>query len=483
MPKMSLPIGGGFYQSESLPASAQRCINLFPSSVQTPNTLASTILLNTPGQKAFASTAGANRGQHVMAGVNYAVSGNLLYSINDQGATTEIGAIEGSGLVSMADNGSKLAVVVPGGKSYSYDGTTLSQITDIDFRVSDTVSYKDGYFIFTSSDGAVFFNSELNDPTNFGALDFGTAEIDPDSIVASHVVHNELFILGEETIELFQNIGGSGFPFQRIQGANIQKGAHAKFGIVPLDETFAFVGGGKKEKSGVYIVTDSSRATKISTPAIDNAIQEFTRDEISDCIGMSYFDRGNQIAVFTFQSDRIPDKTIAYNHTASKLGGIPTWFEFQTGVDDARWNVNSISYAYGKLLAGTTNGDIVELDHKTYTDLGSPIKRQFTSGPFTNEEAPLFAPEIILWMEAGVGQGNGQGENPSVSMDCSYDGKTFGNDRVRKIGKVGEYGHQTSWRRNGRQAVFRVNRFTITDPVKTIIRKLQIVALASGPDA
>lgn len=491
MPKMTLPLGGGFYQSESLPLSAQRCINWFPVIPQTANAGSEISLFNTPGQKAFLSLGGENRGQHVVAGVDFAVSGNTLFQVNKDKSQVSIGTIEGVGLVSMAhnsteaENGDKLVIVVPGGKSYVYDGDTLVQITDVDFRVSDTVSFKDGFFIFTASTGKVFFNSALNDPLNFRALDFGTAEISPDLIVASTVVHNELFIIGEETIELFQNIGGADFPFQRIQGANIQKGAHAKFGIVDLDETFAFAGGGKDELTGIYQVADSTKATKISTPAIDNEIQKFTKEEISNCIAMTYFDRGSQIAIWTFKSNSRPGRTFAYNATTSKLSGIPIWFEFQSGVSKAgnNWNINSISVAYGKILGGTESGEIVELDKDTYTDLGEAIKRQFTSGPFSFEEAPLFSPKIILWMESGVGLTNGNGSNPSVSMDSSFDGKTFGNDRVRKIGKIGKFGQQTVWKRNGRHAVFRVNRFTVTDPIKAIIRKLQIVAQVSGPNA
>jgi hypothetical protein len=344
------------------------------------------------------------------------------------------------------------------------------------------VSFKDGFFVCTASDGKVFFNSALNDPLNYRALDFGTAEISPDLIVASIVIHNELFIVGVETIELFQNIGGSGFPFQRIPGANIQKGAHAKFGIVALDETFAFVGGGKEELSTIYQVADSNSAVKIATGAIDNELQKFTKDEISNCVAMTYFERGSQIAIFTFTSNRIPSRTFAYNATTSKLSGIPIWFEFQTGVTvDNRWNVNSIVVAYGKILAGTTEGEIAELDKNTYTDLGEPILREFTSAPLSNQDEPLFIPKIKLWMEAGVGLTTGDGSDPSVSMDSSVDGKTYGNDRLRKIGKIGKFGQQTVWKRNGRTAAFKFWRFRVTQPIKPVIRKLQAVAQASGP--
>lgn len=482
MPKLTLPIGGGFYESESLPISAQRLINWFPVVPQTQDASTQMAIFHTPGQKSFVTVGGVNRGQEKMAEIGFSVNGNTLYKINSNGTSTSIGTISGSGLVSMATNGSKLVVVVPNGLSYVYDGSTLTTITDPDFITSDTVSFKDGYFVFTASDGTVFFNSALNDPLNFRGLDFGTAEINPDEIVSTHVTHNELFVIGSETIELFQNIGGSGFPFQRIPGANIQKGSHATFGTVGLDETFAFVGGGKDEKSAIYQVVDSQKALKISTAAIDNAIQEFTKDEISNCVAMTYFDRGSQIAIFTFESNRIPSVTFAFNATTSRITGIPIWFQFQTGIADNRWNVNSILVVYGKILAGTTTGDIVELDHKTYTDLGETILRELTTGALSNQDTPLFTPLITLWLEAGVGLTTGQGSDPIVMMEFSDNAKTFGNGRSRSIGKIGKFGQQTKWRRNGRIPVQRFHRFTITDPVKPVIRKLQAVVQASGPE-
>jgi len=479
MAEIELPIGGGFYQSESLPISAQRCIGWFPVIPQTEG--AKTALYNTPGQNLFSTVNPVNRGAHVMSDVPFFVNQNTLYSIDSAGVATSLGAISGTGGVSMADNGTKLVIVVPNGLSYVWDGTDLTTITDPDFITSDTVVFKDGYFVFTASDGSVFFNSALNDPLNYRALDFGTAEIDPDKIVAAHVNHNELYIFGTETLELFQNIGGSGFPFQRIQGAIIQKGLHAKFGVVDLDQTFAFVGGGFNELSAIYQVLNSATAGKISTDAIDEQIQLFTKEEIADCKAISYFDRGNQIAAFTFESKRIPSRTFAYNATTSKITGIPTWFEFQSGVSDNRWNVNTVVSAYGKLLCGTTTSAISVLDKNTYTELDNTIMRQFTSITISDSEDPLFYSKIVLYLEAGVGTTTGQGSNPKVLMEFSDNAKTFGNGRTRKIGKIGAFMQETEWRRNGRSSAFRVFRFTITDPVKAVIRGLKAVVSQSGP--
>ncbi|GAG06996.1 unnamed protein product, partial [marine sediment metagenome] len=55
MPKIQLPIANGFYASESLPISAQRCINWYPNIVQAQG-LSQETLFGTPGIRQLVST-------------------------------------------------------------------------------------------------------------------------------------------------------------------------------------------------------------------------------------------------------------------------------------------------------------------------------------------------------------------------------------------------------------------------------------------
>lgn len=482
MPRTPLPLGFSFYQSESLPFSAQRCINWIP-------TVAESAALNTRalfqplGLKEFVdSMLSANRDAQMMKEIAYFISGNTLFSVLSTGAINNHGTIEGSGRVSLANNGQYLVIVVPGGKSYAYNNVadTLNQITDTNFRISDTVVFKDGFFVFSASDGTVFFNSALNDPFTYDALDFGSAEINPDKIVALHVNHNELFVCGSETIELFQNVGGAGFPFQRIGGANIQKGVHAKFSLIEFDNTFCFVGGGLNEGSAVWKVTGSSSAQKISTNAIDKEIQKFTSEEIESSFALTYASKGQFLALFTFESTRIPSRTFVYNATASALMQQRVWFEFQDGVTDDRFRVQSIVSAYGKLLVGdSTTGMIGELDGDTLDYYGNEIFRQSTSQPFDQGGLPIFAGEFEATFQSGVGLTVGQGSDPIVRMDKSDDGgRTFNSETRRTIGKIGEYGQRSIWRRQGRFPVSRTIRLTITDKVRA-----NLIRLAATPEA
>lgn len=479
--RVGIEIPLGFYQDESLALSAQRCINWIPTVSEGPS-LNATSLKQPYGLSQFADTAkGPCRGKWVVNGIDYSVNGDSLVSISSAGIVTVHGTITGTNRVDMADNGTYLVIVVPGGNGFVFDTTTsvLTQITDPDYQTSDTVRFYRGVFVFTASDGKQLFISNLNQPLVFDALDFGSAEGDPDRIVTQVVDHDELSVIGEQTTEVFRFVGGTGFPLQIIPGAFTEKGAHSKYGAIEFDSTYLFIGGGKNELTAIWRQTSSSSAVKISTNAIDNAIQKFTKEEIAEAYGMTFSKQGQFYAVFTFESTRIPSRTFVYNGTASGLSGNSVWFELQTGLNNNSWRANSITKAYGKLLVGDSiDGRIGVIDDSVFTEYGNAILRQATTKPFSQNGAVIFAGEFEATFQHGVGLTAGQGSDPVVIMDFSDDqGQTFSNEFKRPIGKVGEYGHESVWNRQGRIPNSRTVRLTVTDPVNA-----NLIRLAATPE-
>jgi hypothetical protein len=273
MPRVPLPIPLGFYQSKSAPLSSQRCINWIPT-VPEGEALNNRALMQPSGITEFTSTElGVCRGAWAMAGVPYFVLGNTLVSISKGGVVTNHGSTSEpiNVRVSMADNGTSLVIVIPGGDAYVFNNVdnTIAQITDPDYQRSDSVSFYRGFFVFTTTDGKQLFVSNLNAPLTFDALDFGSAEGDPDRIITQIVDHDELSIIGSKTTEVFRNVGGADFPLQIIPGAFTQKGAHTKYGVVKFDNTYMFIGGGDNELTAIWRQSSSSSAVKASTDAID----------------------------------------------------------------------------------------------------------------------------------------------------------------------------------------------------------------------
>ena len=249
MPRISLEFANGFYESASKPLSYQRCINFIPVIPQA-QALNQKALLGRPGLAEFSSNdlSGTNRGSILANNVPYFVNGTKLYSMDSSGVETSLGTISGSNRVSMATNTTvdgvtTICIVVPGGSGYVFKApaNTLTQITDPDYIASDTVTFYGGYYVFTPTNGLNYFISNLNDPLTFDALDTGTAEIDPDLIVTTHVNHGELAVIGERTVEFHKSVGGSDFPIQRISGAILQKGCYAKHTVIDFDNSFVFV--------------------------------------------------------------------------------------------------------------------------------------------------------------------------------------------------------------------------------------------------
>jgi len=478
MPRTPLPLPLGSYLSEVLPLAAQRVINWIPVVSELP-ALSQNILLQRNGLSTFANTSGIGRGQHVMAAIEFSVNGTSLFTTSSAGVATNLGTITGTKRVVMADNGTLLVIVVPGGDSFTWDGTALTQIVDPDFQVSDTVSFYRGFFVFTTTDGKQLFVSNLNQPSVFDALDFGSAEGDPDRIVTQILNHDELTILGSETSEVFKLIGGAGFPLAIIPGAFGQKGAHSKYGAVAFDNTFLFIGGGENEKTAVWRKTSSNSAVKISDNAIDTLIQEFTEDEIAEAFWMTYTQRGQLLAILTINSQRIPGRSFIYNGTASVLAGKQVWFEFQSGVTDAPWRVNSIVKVYDKFLCGDSiDGRIGFLDKTKNEDYGDVMFRQMSTQPFSQDGVALFAGEFEATFESGVGLTTGQGSDPQARYDFSDDGaRTFSSEFSRSIGKIGRFEQRSIWRRQGRFPVSRTTRLTITDPVKA-----NLIRIAANPE-
>jgi hypothetical protein len=473
MPKVILPIANGFYTSKSLPISAQECINWYPNINEVP-ALNQETLFGTPGLIELDSSGtvlNENRGAHEMAGIPYFVNGGILYKLTETvvvGVATytlvNIGAISGTARVSMADNGTQLLVLVPGGTGYIYNHVTdvLVTITDGDFDANGDpqfVVFIDSYFVCTT-DTKKFICSAPNDGTSWNALDFGTAESDPDEIVAPVVFKNQLFISGSHTIEAFQNIGGTDFPFQRT-GLFLQKGVYAPYSLINVQDSFMFIGGGENESPAIWGLSGNSTA-KVSTIAIDSILHDLTESEVSSIFAWTYAQDGAYFVGFT-----LPNTTLVFDITTKR------WHERRSMVqgESTKFRVSSMTQGYNKVLCGdTVDGRIGQLDITIYSEYGENIIRRVATQPFQSNMNAILVPSIELTVESGVG--NDDVINPAMTMERSSDGKTWSDPRSRSIGKIGDYKRRAIWRRNGRVGRFELFRFTLSDQVKPVIIQL-----------
>lgn len=470
----ALPFTDGHNESFSLPSMNRRCINWYPKFVENGDQVLKR-LFGTPGLSQLATTgttaSDANRGSHVMAGIVYFVSNTTLYRLNQDESVDDLSTIDsvditGSGQVSMADNGTQLMILVPGGNGYIFNHETafLEQITDPDFTANglpQVVIFIDSYFMCTT-DSKKFIVSSVNDGTGWNALNAGSAESDPDKIVGLTNFKNEAYIAGSETFEGQDNIGGVDFPFQR-SGLFLDKGLFARFSIVNTSSTFMWIGGGTNEDPGIWSFQGNG-AVKVSNTGIDLLLNALSTSELDQVTGFTYSQDHSTFVVWL-----LPNEAIVYGVETGK------WHLRRSEVLDVAGNLKTVGWratglltAYGKIICfDTEDGRIGEVSREFFDEYGTEIQREFDANPIRMEKNAFSIPRLEITMESGVGDATTT--DPKIRMKSSRNGQTFTGETSRSIGAVGEYNKRAVWLRLGLFKQYGLIRFLFSEKVKAVV--------------
>jgi hypothetical protein len=353
---------------------------------------------------------GADRGGKLWRGVCYRVMGENLVSVAANGTVTTIGAISGSDTATLDFSFDRLAI--NGGEQlfYLHDGT-LYQVTDPDLGPVIDMLWVDGYFMTT--DGQYLVVTELLDPDQVDPLKYGSSEESPDPITGLMKVHGEVDALNRTSIENFQNVGGTGFPFQRNPGALIDKGCVGPRAKAYIAQTYAFVGGGLNEAVGVYL-RGVGVANKISTTAIDDMLSELSEEQLYQVVAESRIDSDEQRLIV-----HLPTKSLCYYVNASKAAQEPVWTILASGIQfENPYLPRNAVFAYGKFMAGDKNGRLGNFDPSVSTLFGDTTGYQFDTKLLYNGSAWAILGELEL-----IGT---PGRNSSVFFSCTTDGVTWG---------------------------------------------------------
>lgn len=398
----STPFIGGAYKGRSSDMNAQVCINLYPEMdpMGAKNVAA---LYGTPGMLEFCdpSVTAEVRNCHVVnnsaGNLLYAVIGNTLYKITTAGVATAIGGNLGAstGFVFMADNGTELMIVEPDSEGYIYEtiaGGNLTAIADADFPTPHSLTYQDGYFIVSKQNTGEFYISGSYDGTDWDALDYATAEKDPDYLEAVFADHGQLWLLGRGSCEVWYNSGATDFPFEKIPGAYLQEGIRAKASPAQLNES-VFVLDAKNR-----VVEISGLSPKIvSTKHLEYLINGYTTK--SDAIGFGYAQEGHAFYVLIFPS---ADKTWVYD----MMSGF--WHHRRSYPVDAdgsegRHRANCYAFFDDKHIIGDfENGKLYQWKMGTYTDDTQVIRRIRAAQTVHNDRKTIFFHKFEIDFESGV---------------------------------------------------------------------------------
>lgn len=454
------PIVGGAYSDDTRPWSVQDTVNYLPVSAERGGTRSQSFLKSAPGFTAFCDlgTGLPIRGAHNAEGLFLVVSGDSLFSVSPKGVATNLGTIPGVGHVSMAHNqitGGNQIAIANGLGGYVYDTTksALTQITDDGFAGAICFDYIDSYMAGVEPGKRFWFTSDLADATSYNTLDRYEAEGSPDKIVSLIVTHREVWVMGERTIEPFQNTGAAEGTFQRADGMVMERGLASTFAMTLLDNSVFWLG-----NDGCVYRANGYQPVRISTFPIEQAI---ARCNLSQAFAFTFEDQGHKVFYLTF-----PDgQTWGYDVASSE------WHRRQS-YGYQRWRLNTLTSWNGGWYGGDfTNGKIYKLDWNVQDEDGAIMEKRRISGVAHDNQNRV----IFNGMELVIGTGQPSSSGTYVDLRYSKDGGNNWSDwRKIPMGQTGNFMKtlQTLRLGIGRQWVFDVR---VTDPVKADILAASIM--------
>ena len=445
---MQIPIFDGIYADATPDFRTSYPINMVP--VPKSTGISAGYLRPAEGIIETITGPGVSRGAIYWKDLIYSVMGTRLVSIGSDNTVTDIGEVTGTDRVTFTYGFNNLAIAA-NKLLYLYNSTDgLRQVTDTDLGFVYDVTWIDGYFMTT--DGEFLVVTELNDPTQVNPLKYGSSESDPDPIVALQVLRNEVYALNEYTIEVFQNRGGEGFPFQRNAGAKIPKGCVGTHANCVFMEQIAFIGGGYNEAPSIYLGLNG-RTQKIATREIDQILQTYTRQELATAFLQEKVDQGHQHLVV-----QLPRHTLVFDGAAVEPTGKLIWFNLSSEiVGTGKWKADSLIWAYDRWNTfHTETAQIGHLTNTVSTQWGEKVGWRFGTTVLYNEANGVLFHELELISLTGS---TAFGKEPIIWTQYSEDGVTWSTEKYIDAGKTGERQKRLVWFKQGKMQKRRMQRF------------------------
>jgi len=437
----------GVYTDQDADFRSSYPVNLVP--VPKDNGIAKGYLRPADGIVKTGDGLGLDRGGINWRGIHYRVQGTKLVTVSEGGLVTELGDVGGTGQVSMDYSFDRLAIASSGALFYLFENEVV-KVTDGDLGAVLDVVWVDGYFMTT--DGTFLVVTELDDPMAVNPLKYGSSEADPDPINGLLKIRNEVYAINRHTIEVFDNIGGDLFPFQRIEGAQIQKGSLGTHCACEIADSVAFLGSGRGEAPAIYIGANGN-ANKISTREIDQILATYTEDELSDSVLEKRVDKGHLHLLV-----HLPDRTIVFDVAGSAAVQEPLWFYLTSSiVDFAQYRARNLVWIYERwYCADPASTDMGYLDPSISTHYGQMVRWEFGTTIIYNEGNGAVFHELELVCLTGR---VALGINPTISTSYSIDGQVWSDEKFVYVGSIGDRLKRIAWRRNGIMRNWRIQRF------------------------
>jgi len=213
--------------------------------------------------------------------------------------------------------------------------TTITTITlptgGVGQRLVPGVCFLDGYIAIGDETGRIY-TSNVNDPTTWNALNYVTAEANPDPLIGIGKHLNYIVAFGSTSIQFLYDAGTSpGSPLAFSLSYTLETGCINGNTIVPIEQSIIWVGASIEQGRGAFMM-DGVNPVKISTPYIDRILDN---DQLNRVYAYSFKYRGHTFYVLTMI---VTNVTIVYD------------------VNEKVWT-QWTSYSLGATVDGVSTGD------------------------------------------------------------------------------------------------------------------------------
>jgi hypothetical protein len=295
----------------------------------------------------------------------------------------------------------------------------------------------------------------------FDPLDIAAKSGSADPIVGILSIHDELWLIGALTTEVWVGTGAADFFYQRVQGAYIEHGCIARYSCANTDVIGIWL---MQDKAGKNIVVQGSAYTvdEISTPYLVDRFNNYATTD--DAIGFFFQIGSHAFYVLAFPT---ANETWLYSLKVKK------WFRwaFYNGDDGSlnRHRANCAMFFNKQNIVGDfENGLLYTLNLEVYTDNNGPILRRKTFLHMLNNMDRIGYTTFEADMEVGEQDPTILTE-PMVSLSWSDNrGVSFGFPVEQQLGRGGEFLTVLQWNRCG-MARDRIFKLEWSAPIKTAL--------------
>jgi hypothetical protein len=358
----------------------------------------------------------------------YTIAGTAAALFGDQGSAAPVlGAVGGSSMVIMAANQrpDPQIGIVADNVYYVLDTATntISQPNIPALPAPNSVTFLDGYLVFSIPDGRIF-HTALNDAFTVNALSFATASSRPDGLRRIVTHRGALIALGETSLEIWEDAGTTPFAFARIR-ADIDIGCVAEQTVATVADSLIWV-----DHNGVVRQLTASEPVRISTHALERAISNLTWTERRTLRAVYTHFNGHDFYAITspYWTWELDLATALWHERAS--GGLANWF------------AQGFASFNGKVVIGSSqDASLHILDSTSQTESGNPYLFLAQSAPLHDFPKGLIVDQLDVDIIPGVGitGADRDAANPKLMLDWSDDGgRTWTGGRIASLGQVGE---------------------------------------------